>query len=581
MSHISKYTILALSLSLLLGSASAQESELARQQWYGVLDVGAAKLRIQVEIDINEKGEASGQAISLDQGNAKMPFDTVTLNDEVLEFSIKTVGAKYSGKLNSDKTVAEGTFEQGGTKFPFKFEKVDKVPTRKHVQTWTGKMKAGFQEFDFQFRVFEDDEKNKTATLDSFTENIEGIPCGIVKDGSKITIEVPIATAPATFVGALEGENKIVGEWEQKDNKYPLTLKQVPLSSTRELKLNRPQTPQPPFDYDSEEVTIENKKDGLTLAGTLTTPKGNGPFPVVVLISGSGPQDRDETLFSHKPFFVIADHLAKNGIGVLRFDDRGTASSTGDFASATSADFANDVESVVEFLKAKDKVDATKIALCGHSEGGLIAPIVASRRTDLAAIVMLAGPGVNGRQIAFNQSRLIAAAAGAQEYEMKINDMLLAKIFEYQDQNKPLDGSFLDAIIKQIESAVPGDKTDEFNVDETRAAIQQAVARTDTPWFKYFATFEPATALSKVKCPVLAIVGEKDLQVDPKLNNPAIEKALMDGGNPDYQVTVLPELNHLFQKCKTGAMSEYNQIEHTIDQSALDLLTDWLSKKLN
>ena len=189
--------------------------------------------------------------------------------------------------------------------------------------------------------------------------------------GTTVTINVPITAAPAEYVGTLSDDQKTVtGKWTQRENSFDLILKSIPIQSTRKLEQKRPQTPKPPFDYDSEDLKIENKKDNLTLAATLTTPKGNGPFPVVITISGSGPKDRDETLFGHKPFLVIADHLAKNGIATLRFDDRGTAESTGDFGAATSEDFSRDVDAIVEFVKKHKKIDPNKIALLGHSEGG-------------------------------------------------------------------------------------------------------------------------------------------------------------------------------------------------------------------
>ncbi len=286
-------------------------------------------------------------------------------------FSIKIAFAKYTGKLNADQTEAVGTFEQGGAKIPLSLKKVDKVPARNHTQTWTGKMKAGPQEFDFQFRVFEDEDGEMTVLLDSFTENLSDIPCTMEHDADTITINVPIAAAPAEYVGTLSEDHKTVaGKWTQGGNSFDLILKSIPVQSTRKLELKRPQTPKPPFDYDSEDLKIENKKDSLTLAATLTTPKGNGPFPVVITISGSGPQDRDETLFGHKPFLVIADHLAKNGIATLRFDDRGTAESTGDFGSATSEDFSHDVDAIVEFVKKHKKIDPNKIAPARAQRGG-------------------------------------------------------------------------------------------------------------------------------------------------------------------------------------------------------------------
>ncbi len=515
--------------------------------------------------------------ISLDQGNVAVPCDTVTFSDTELTFTIKRVGAKFSGKLNTAKDEADGNFEQLGSTIPVKFSKVDKIPVQTHTQTWAGKMQAGGQKFDFQFRVFESEGQETTVKLDSFTESLFDIPCTMKHEGDQITINVPISAAPAEFVGTLSDDQEMVtGKWTQRGAAYDLVLKKIPLESTREPKLNRPQTPKPPFNYDSEDVSIENKKDNVTLAATLTSPTGDGPFPVVVMISGSGPQDRDETLFGHKPFFVIADHLAKNGFAVLRYDDRGTAKSTGKFSDATSADFANDVAAVVDFLKTHKKIDPNRVILCGHSEGGIIAPMVASRRADIAGVIMMAGPGVNGRQISVNQSRLIAEATGVPEYMIEMNQTLLRGLYDRQEKGEALDKAYLAELAEKLKLDLPENVRDSFDPADL---IDQTVKTINSNWFAFFAAYDPVPALTRTKCPVLAMVGEKDTQVDPKLNMPVIEQALKDGGNPDYEMEILPSLNHLFQPCRTGAVAEYSHIEQTISPAALDLITQWLQKR--
>jgi pimeloyl-ACP methyl ester carboxylesterase len=565
---------ITLFISSLAATTSAQQET---QTWYGVLDVGAAKLRLQMEFSEDSPGKFSGKMISLDQGSVAVPCDTVTINDTELTFTIKRVGAKFTGKLNATRDEAEGNFQQLGSTFPIKFAKVDKIPVQTHTQTWTGKMQAGGQEFDFQFRVFEEDKGSPTVKLDSFTEGLEGIPCTMKHEGDQITISVPIALAPAEFIGTLsDNKETVTGKWTQRGNSYDLVLKKIPLESTRDLKRKRPQTPQPPFDYDSEDVYIENKKDNLTLAGTLTSPPGHGPFPAVVMISGSGAQDRDETIFGHKLFFVIADHLAKHGIAVLRYDDRGTAKSTGNFADATSADFANDVEAVIDFLKTHQKVDPKRIILCGHSEGGIIAPMVASRRDDVAGVIMMAGPGVNGRQISVNQSKLIAEASGIPDYMIELNQTLLRGLYERQEKGEALDKAYLDELAAKMKQDLPEDVRDSF---EPAELIETTVKTINSKWFAFFAEYDPVPALTKIRCPILAMVGEKDTQVDPKLNMPAIEKALKDSGNADFELQVLPNLNHLFQPCRTGAVAEYNLIEQTISPAALDLITQWLEQR--
>lgn len=564
-------------LVCLAGSTIAVAQESKTQTWYGVLNAGLVQLRLQMEFTEDSPGKFSGKMISLDQGNIAVPCDTVTISDTELTFTIKRVGAKFNGKLNAAKDEADGTFEQLGSSMPIKFSKVDKIPVQKHTQTWTGKMKAGSQEFDFQFRVFEVDGDDSTLKLDSFTEGLSDIPCTIKHAGDQVTINVPIAAAPAEFIGTLSSDKEtITGKWTQGGNPYDLVLKKIPLASTRALTRNRPQTPKPPFNYDSEDVSIENKKDHVTLAATLTSPKGSGPFPVVVMISGSGPQDRDETIFGHKLFFVIADHLAKNGFAVLRYDDRGTAKSTGVFADATTADLANDVDAAVDYLKTQTKIDPKRIILCGHSEGGIIAPMVASRRDDIAGIILMAGPGVNGRQISLNQTKLIAKASGVPDYMIELNQTLLQGLYDRQAKGDAIDKAYIAELAAKIKQGLPENVRDSIEPD---ALIEQAKKTINSKWFAFFAAYDPAPALTKTKCPILAMVGEKDTQVDPKLNMPVIEQALKDGGNRDYQLEILPNLNHLFQPCRTGAVGEYNLIEQTISPAALDLITEWLKKR--
>ena len=553
--------------------ATAQES---KQIWFGVLDAGAMKLRIQMEFEKDGEDGFKGHMLSLDQNNAKVPCSSVDISDSEIKFELKMIGAKYSGKLDDSKQKVSGIFQQGGANIEFAMEKVDKTPTRKHTQTWTGIMKAGPQEFDFQFRVYEDGDE-VTVFLDSFSENLEGIGCNMERDGDQVTITVNIATNPATYVGTLDREKKtVVGNWKQKGGEFPLTLTNVPISETRELALKRPQTPKPPFDYDSEDISFENAKANVTLAGTLTSPKGDGPFPTVIMISGSGPQDRDETLFNHKPFLIIADHLAKEGFAVYRYDDRGSHKSTGDFQAATTKDFGDDVMAIVDGLKKHPKVDGAKIILCGHSEGGLIGPMVASQKPEIAGVIMLAGPGVDGRAISVNQSRLMSEAGGVPEYMIEMNQVLLKGLYERQEQGGTLDREFLDSLGAKMKACLPESMQEGFEVDPI---IKQTMLTIHRPWFEFFGKYDPAPALEKTKCPVLAIVGEKDTQVDPKLNNPAIEKALTKGGNKDFKIETLPNLNHLFQNCRTGAVSEYNRIEESFAPIALDRMTSWLNKR--
>lgn len=569
--------LLLFSLVWGLPSLAAQEAKQSpNETWFGVLDVKVAKLRLEVRLKQQPDGTVAGDMYSLDQTSQPFPCDSLTLDDKTFSWKVKSLGASFDGKLNADGDVASGEFKQGGVTAKMKFKKVEKTPTRELTQVWQGKMKAGAQEFDFQFRVLKEADGTNVVFLDSFTENVGDLACTLTHEGDQVSVEVPITDAK--FIGTMnEAHDTIAGTWFQRGAELPLTIKSVPLTDVREVKLERPQTPQPPFEYDVEELEIKNDAGGSVLAGTLTSPKGTERFPVVILISGSGPQDRDETIFNHKPFLVIADHLAKSGIAAFRFDDRGVGKSQGAFTTATSADFASDVNAIVDRLKQHRKIDPTRIALAGHSEGGVIAPMVASQRNDIAAMILLAGTGVNGKEITLNQSRLIAAGSGAPAEILDMQEQLLRKFFDRIEQDQPLDQDFLDGLAEELSSALPEEMREAANLE---AVVVQTKAKLDSPWFKFFAAHEPGPTLEKTTCPVLVIIGEKDTQVDPKLNMPAIKTALQKGGNQDFELKTMPNLNHLFQKCKTGLPGEYARIEETVSPQVLELMAQWLSKRI-
>lgn len=340
----------------------------------------------------------------------------------------------------------------------------------------------------------------------------------------------------------------------------------------------RPQEPKPPFPYDQEEVAYQS--GDVHLAGTLTLPKGRGPYPAVLLVSGSGPQDRNEEIFGHKPFLVLADQLTRAGLVVLRVDDRGVGGSSGDTASTTSEELAEDALAGVRFLRAHPRVHPARAGIAGHSEGGLIGPLAASRSEDVAFLVLLAGPGLPGRQILERQLEALGAAAG-------IPTATLAKQQELQRQAlELLEGSLEPAeqearlreiVRQQLEIAPPGlrPKTPE----DLEAAVEQTAAASQNRWMRFFVGYDPRPALRKVKVPVLALCGELDLQVDAQQNLPEIASALTAGGNRDVTTQAMPGLNHLFQHARTGGVDEYGSIEETMSPEVLELITAWILER--
>ncbi|HEV3039611.1 MAG TPA: alpha/beta fold hydrolase [Candidatus Angelobacter sp.] len=429
------------------------------------------------------------------------------------------------------------------------------------VGDWQGTLKIGPSELRLVLHITKVTDGFK-ASLDSIDQGANGIPVSKVSLQDS-QLDLIVEEVHGTYRGKVNNDGTVItGTWTQTQ---PLPLEFKRTKNTAELERRRPQDPVKPYPYREEELTYENKLQGVTLAATLTIPSGKGPFPAVVLITGSGPQDRDEALLGHRPFLVLSDFLTRKGIAVLRADDRGVGKSTGSFGKATTADFATDTEAGVAYLKTRPEVDQHKIGLIGHSEGGVIAPMVAARNLDVAFIVMMAGSGVPGDAIITEQLRLIEEASG-KSHEQAVKDAAdeeeVLALVKREKNDAVLENELREKLAGRIPKAQLG------------AAIQQATS----PWFRYFVAYDPSSALIKVKCPVLAINGEKDLQVPPGQNLPAIRKALEAGGNKDFEVNELPGLNHLFQTAKTGSPSEYGSIEETISPVALEKMASWILK---
>ncbi len=433
------------------------------------------------------------------------------------------------------------------------------------IGNWSGKLELPTAKLEIIFKISQDKNGLLTAKMDVPMQGAKDIPANKTEVKND-TLFITIAAIGGSFSGAIESNEKISGIWKQNGARLPLIL----IKTEKVTQLNRPQTPKPPFPYLVKEVEYLNPESGYKIAGTLTIPTDAKNCPAVILITGSGVQDRDETIFEHKPFMVIADYLTRNGIAVLRTDDRGVGGSEGEIKSATSNDFATDVIAGIEYLKTVSEIDIKKIGLIGHSEGGIIAPIVATKTTDVAFIVLLAGPGTTGKQILFNQAALINKTAGLTDGQIEQNRKLQEAIFNIllteKDSAKQMD---------RLQRTYSNGMYPMMN-DEQKKLIDTKVAGINNAWFKYFLTYNPYPTLTKVTCPVLALNGEKDLQVPAKTNLTAIKKALTEGGNKNFETLELNGLNHLFQHCKTGAVSEYSEIEETISPEVLKIITDWI-----
>ena len=439
---------------------------------------------------------------------------------------------------------------------------------------WQGILKVQGMELRIVFKISEDESGKLKATMDSPDQGAKDIPIDSVIFSNR-NLKLVLNIVHGYFEGNYKADSiLLVGSWHQGGTTFPLTLKKI----ERLEKVKRPQEPNPPFFYKVEDVIYENKSAEIKLGGTLTMPESGGPFPAVLLITGSGKQNRDEELFGHKPFLVIADYLTRLGIAVLRVDDRGIGESTGNFAASTTKDFATDVLSGVEYLKTRKEINPQEIGLIGHSEGGIIAPMVAAETNDVAFIVMMAGTGMPGNQLLLKQIGLINKANGKPQDEIDKDISFSKKLYDIiinePDSVKAVT-KLKDLFENYYSKMNEKEKSEEGNPDVAFSNLKKSLM---SPWFRFFLSYNPVPALEKVKCPVLAIDGSKDLQVPAEENLSLIKAALKKGGNKNFEIKELPGLNHLFQTAATGSPIEYGKIEETISPIALQTIGDWILK---
>ena len=435
---------------------------------------------------------------------------------------------------------------------------------------WLGNLKVSSVSLRLVLKITKVEKDNYKAILNSPDQTDKDIPVDkIVISGDSIKLFVKMIGG--SYKGKI-ADTLLNGIWSQGGKELPLSF----MRTEKIVELNRPQNPKKPYPYKEEEVTVQNIGANVTLSGTFTYPEKGDNFPAVVLITGSGPQDRDEALLGHKPFLVLSDYLTRHGIAVLRCDDRGFGKSTGNFSSATTKDFATDALACVEYLKTRKEVDKEHIGLIGHSEGGIIAPMVANQTKDVSFIVMMAGTGLNGEKVLELQSKLIAKAEGESDEDInkmtQINTKLYKIVMQEKDSSKAAVEihKALDEYYSTLSDSV---KNSSENSKERLYAQTKSLL---SPWFKFFLSYEPQESLSKLKIPVLALDGENDLQVSPKENLAVIESALKKAGNKNYKVIEIPKLNHLFQTSETGSPTEYSKIEETIAPIALSTISVWI-----
>ncbi len=554
--------------------------------WEGAINLLGQQLTIMV--DFKTSGDSIAGTIDIPQQGAKsLALRNIRCQQTKVYFELPAGPglAKFDGELKADSI--KGSFIQAGIGGSFnlfrgeiKKEIADAEPPTQYkpiVGVWNGAIGFFGQSYDITLDVKTYSGELK-ATIDIPRQGVKGLSLSNVKfESPKFHFEMSGFAGSAVFDGELSADS-ITGSFKQPGITGTFYLKKGERKKELATASVEEQVP-----YKQEEVVFHN--DTIKLTGTLTLPQTKGPHPAVVMITGSGPQNRDEELLGFKVFKVIADHFTRNGIAVLRYDDRGVGGSTGNVMESTTEDFAKDVLAAVKFLKSNSDINSTRIGLCGHSEGGIVAPLAASMSEDVAFIIMMSGTGMNGSKIIIAQTEAIMRADSTSEDDIKeairISTLMHDAVCTDQGWDKA-KSEIRKSVMGQYEKMSDEQKKAITNVDEyVSTLVDIQVKSLTTPWYKFFLKYEPAPVLEKVTCPVLVLFGELDLQVPAEMNEKPIEAALKKGKNKDYTIKIFPKANHLFQLANTGSPKEYATLKKEFVPEFLNTMTQWILKRVS
>jgi pimeloyl-ACP methyl ester carboxylesterase len=444
---------------------------------------------------------------------------------------------------------------------------------------WQGTLKVSV-DLDLIFHINKNNQQQFSVLVDCPQQGLKGLSASNVTVHSD-SIIIEMKQLNGSYQGRLLNDSTISGKWSQGVS-LPLNLRRI----EKVTEVQKPQTPKPPFPYKSEDILYFNASHKIQYGATITIPQGKGPFPAVLLITGSGQQNRDEEVMGHKPFAIIADYLTKKGFVVLRVDDRGMGQTTGDVALATSADFANDALVSLDYLKNRAEVIKEKIGLMGHSEGGMIAEMIGAKRKDLSFIVLLAAPGESITDLMVHQNEAVLTAAGLPKDYIQPYLGLYRKLASAAANAPSAEAAKIEAskLVEEWTAVTPANivqATTGIKDEETKQKFIDLFTRqTSVPWFKYFLSYNPAPDLQKISARVLALNGDRDVQVVSAFNLPAIEAALKKSSSPSWLVKQLPGLNHLFQHCTRCTVEEYGQLDESFAPEALEIIGNWLKQNI-
>jgi len=428
---------------------------------------------------------------------------------------------------------------------------------------WSGEVAT----LEFTFHLTDPASGPRAATLDIIEQNVRGLVVDFQAPGDSVYLRLskPIA---AQFTGRRSADGRqLTGEWQQGLRAFPLTLTRAGAGEATGPK--RPQQPHAPFPYQSADVTFRNEKAGISLAGTYTLPADMGPFPAVVLLTGSGPEDRNETYQGHQPFAVLADYLTRHGIAVLRFDDRGVGQSGGTLKGTTSADYTTDAQAALAWLRTQPGIRKNQVGLIGHSQGGTAAIGAAGQPGGPDFLVLLAAPGLPGDELLVQQSLALARLQTTDPAQLASTEKMQRTMTQII-QKTPDDTQAQGQLLLYYSAISP----------QLAAQVKPQLPMLTSPDYRHLLADRPALTLARVRCPVLALGGSKDVQVPTTRNLAATAAGLKAAKNCDVTVQELPGLNHLFQTAKTGAPNEYATIEETFAPAALQVIGDWITRHI-
>ena len=544
--------------------------------WEGSIHIAAQQLTIIV----NFKDDTTATMDIIQQNATGLKLSNVRYSDPKIHFELPAGPgvAMFDGTVSEN--LIQGDFKQAGVSGTFELrpQELTKPQPREDapaalrplLDRWSGDIEIMGQVLAIAVE-FKSVTNKPAGTIDIPVQRAKGLILkNITFEAFKAHFELPAGPGLAIFDGELN-KDTLRGSFQQAGIQGTFWL-------ARGERSKKESPPEEPVPYKQEEVIFHN--DTLKFAGTLTLPPKPGRHPAVVMITGSGPQNRDEELFGFRPFKMIADHFTRKGIAVLRYDDRGVGGSSGSTSSSTTSDFANDVIAAVKYLQTRSDIKPDQIGLCGHSEGGIVAPLAVSREKTIAFIILMSGTGLNGAEIVLAQSSLIAKADGTPEADIKENIAVSRRLFNAVREGQDLEQfrkELMELGRRQLDKMKPEERKTIVNPDEyLESKIKGQLAQIQTPWFRFFLSYEPAPALALVRCPVLALFGELDLQVPAEMNKEAIEKALRIGNNKDFLMKVFPKANHLFLTAKTGSPSEYGSLKKDFVPGFLETMSGWI-----